>query len=76
MNRNIRAGFGAGEIKRDLLDNLFYLQGKFPEVATRNDWYLAVAYTVCDRLLHRWVNRPTITMSTNPEPSVIYPQSF
>jgi starch phosphorylase len=55
MNRNIRAGFGAGEIKRDLLDNLFYLQGKFPEVATRNDWYLAVAYTVRDRLLDRWV---------------------
>jgi starch phosphorylase len=55
MNRNIRAGFGAGEIKSDLLDNLFYLQGKFPEVATRNDWYLAVAYTVRDRLLDRWV---------------------
>src|SRR5262252_255649 len=55
MNRNIRAGFGAGEIKRDLLDNLFYLQAKFPEVATRNDWYLATAYTVRDRLLDCWV---------------------
>src|SRR5215475_15520947 len=56
MNRNIRAGFGPGEIKRDLLDNLFYLQGKFPEVATRNDWYLATAYTVRDRLMNRWVH--------------------
>jgi starch phosphorylase len=55
MKRNVRAGLGADEIKRDILDNLFYLQGKFPEVATRNDWYLAVAYTVRDRLLDRWV---------------------
>src|SRR6185503_13062209 len=36
-------------------DNLFFIQGKFPEVATRNDWYLALAYTVRDRLMDRWV---------------------
>src|SRR5437773_9046614 len=55
MRRNVRTGLDASEIKRDLIDNLFYLQGKFPEVATPNDWYLAVAYTVRDRLLNRWV---------------------
>src|SRR5438128_12228495 len=55
MKRNVRTGLEAPEIKRDIIDNLFYLQGKFPEVATRNDWYLAVAYTVRDRLLNRWV---------------------
>src|SRR3984885_291422 len=55
MNEDVRAGLGIDSIKKDLLDNLFYLQGKFPEVATRNDWYLAVAYTVRDRLLNRWV---------------------
>ena len=55
MKRNVRTGLEAPEIKRDILDNLFYLLGKFPEVATRNDWYLAVAYTVRDRLLDRWV---------------------
>src|SRR5438093_2035191 len=55
MTQDIRSGLSIEEIKRDLLDNLFYLQGKFPEVATRNDWYLAVAYTVRDRLLNRWV---------------------
>jgi len=51
----IRTGLQVAEIKRDLVDNLFYLLGKFPEVATPNDWYLAVAYTVRDRLLSRWV---------------------
>ncbi|HLH31615.1 MAG TPA: glycogen/starch/alpha-glucan phosphorylase, partial [Terriglobia bacterium] len=55
MSRNVRAGFTADDIKHDLLDNLFYLQAKFPEVATVNDWYLAVAYTVRDRLLDCWV---------------------
>jgi starch phosphorylase len=53
--RETRTGLGREEIRRDFLDNLFFLQGKFPEVATRNDWYLALAYTVRDRLLDRWV---------------------
>src|SRR5260370_38348352 len=55
MKRNVRTGLDVPEIKRDLIDNLFYLLGKFPEVATPNDWYLAIAYTVRDRLLDRWV---------------------
>ena len=55
MKRNVRTGLEVPEIKRDVIDNLFYSLGKFPEVATRNDWYLAVAYTVRDRLLNRWV---------------------
>src|SRR6267142_2093683 len=55
MNEDARTGFEVGEIKRDLVENLFYLQGKFPQVATRHDWYVAVAYTVRDRLLNRWV---------------------
>ncbi len=42
-------------IRRDLLDNLFYVLGKFPEVATLNDWYTAAAYTVRNRLMERWV---------------------
>jgi glycogen phosphorylase len=55
MKRNVRTGLDVAEIKRDVIDNLFYLLGKFPEVATRNDWFLATAYTVRDRLLNRWV---------------------
>ena len=42
-------------IKRGFLDNLFFLRAKFPQVATTNDRYLALSYTVRDRILHRWV---------------------
>src|SRR5262249_3531982 len=42
-------------IKEDLLDHLFYTQGRLPETATRNDWYMALAQTVRDRLLDRWI---------------------
>jgi starch phosphorylase len=52
----VRTGLGVEAIKRDLLDNLFYIRGRFAAVATTNDYYLALAYTVRDRLLHRWVS--------------------
>ena len=51
-----RTGIDNETLKRAFLDNLFYIQGKYPEVATRNDYYMALAYTVRDRLLHRWLN--------------------
>lgn len=51
-----RTGLDIETLKRAILDNLFFLQGKFPEIATQNDWYMAVAYTVRDRLLHRWIS--------------------
>src|SRR5512140_2085350 len=45
----------AEAIARDFVHNLFCRQAKFPEVATRNDLYLALAWTVRDRLLDRWI---------------------
>jgi len=45
----------ATEIKKDILNNLFCHQGKFPEVATLNDWYLAVSQTIRDRMMKRWI---------------------
>ena len=33
-----------------------YLQARFPEIATPFNWYMALAHTVRDRLLERWVN--------------------
>jgi starch phosphorylase len=43
-------------LKRAFLDNLFYMQAKFPALATQRDCYLALAYVVRDRLLQRWVS--------------------
>ena len=50
-----RTGLSVETLRRALADNLFYLQGKFPRIATKNDYYMALAYTVRDRLLQRWI---------------------
>jgi starch phosphorylase len=50
---DIRTGLDPEAIARAIVDNLRYLQGKLPRYATRNDWYLAVAHAIRDRLLAR-----------------------
>ncbi|MBN9690308.1 MAG: glycogen/starch/alpha-glucan phosphorylase [Verrucomicrobia bacterium] len=51
----VRTGLSAPSIAQDCRDNLYYLLGRFPQVASRQDHYLALAYTVRDRLLQRWI---------------------
>ena len=55
LSDDVRTGLSRSEIKRSIRESLFYLQAKFPAVATRNDYYLALAYALRDRLLHRWL---------------------
>jgi starch phosphorylase len=43
-------------IKHAFLDNLFYIQGKVPALATKTDYYMALAYAVRDRMLQRWIS--------------------
>ncbi len=50
-----RTGISIITLRRAIADNLFYVQGKFPTIATDNDYYMALAYTVRDRLLQRWL---------------------
>ncbi|PQJ95461.1 glycogen/starch/alpha-glucan phosphorylase [Chromatium okenii] len=50
-----RTGMSKEALKQAYIDNLFYIQGRFREVATSHDLYMAAAYTVRDRLLARWV---------------------
>ena len=50
------SGLDKEVVKRGFLSNLFYVQGKFPALATKHDYYLALAYTVRDQLLKRWVS--------------------
>jgi starch phosphorylase len=50
-----RTGLSPETLARALRDNLYYAQGRMPEVATPHDWYAALAYTVRDRLLERWI---------------------
>ena len=48
-----RTGMTVEALKRALADNLYYIQGKDEYFATPHDYYMALAHTVRDRLLHR-----------------------
>lgn len=50
----IRIGNQVTSIKQDFNDNLAYIQGRFAPIASPNDYYMALAYTVRDRLMERW----------------------
>ena len=54
-DESIRTGTSVAALKKAFFDNLYYIQGRFPEVATANDNYQALAYTIRDRLLHLWI---------------------
>lgn len=54
-HENVRTGMSVEALKRAYMDNLFYIQGRFRDVATPHDLYMAAAYTVRDRLLERWI---------------------
>jgi starch phosphorylase len=51
-----RVAMNKDALKRAFLDNLYYMQGKFPALATGNDYYMALAYAVRDRMLQRWIS--------------------
>jgi starch phosphorylase len=51
-----RTATDADAIRHSFLDNLYFVQARFPEVASQNDFYLALAWTVRDRLLSNWID--------------------
>jgi len=51
----MRTAGGVEPIKQAILDHLRYSQGRLPAQATVNDWYIAVALAVRDRLVERAV---------------------
>ncbi|MEP6883170.1 MAG: glycogen/starch/alpha-glucan phosphorylase [Gammaproteobacteria bacterium] len=51
-----RTALSKEALKNAFLDDLFYVQGKFPALATQHDYYMALAFAVRDRMLQRWVS--------------------
>ena len=51
-----RVALSKDAFKHAFLDNLFYIQGKFPALATKIDYYMALAYAVRDRIMQRWIS--------------------
>jgi starch phosphorylase len=54
-HEEIFTGTSSEVIARAILENLYHVQGRVPQIATPNDWYMALAYTVRDRMLSSWV---------------------
>ena len=50
-----RTGNTVADLTQAILDNLYYIQGRIPALATPTDWYMALAYTVRDRLMNDWI---------------------
>jgi len=50
-----RTALGVDALMQSFLDNLFFVQGRSTERATVNDLYMALAHTVRDRLVERWI---------------------
>ena len=65
-HEHTRTGMGVEALKRAFCENLFFVQGRSPSNATKRDLHLALAYTVRDRLLARWV-RTVDTAFENPQ---------
>ena len=51
----IRTSSTVGALKRAFADNLFYVQGRSGFIATVNDYYMALSFTVRDRMLNRFI---------------------
>jgi len=41
-------------IQQDVVRNLICRQARYPDIATTHDWYMALAFSVRDRMLARW----------------------
>ncbi len=55
MQNSVRVGKTPSELKQAILDNLYFVQGRIPELATTNDWYMALAFTIRDRMMNDWI---------------------
>ncbi len=49
------SGPGVEAIKQSMLENLCFSLAKLPQNATLNDWYLALAFTVRNRMMQQWI---------------------
>lgn len=55
-HEDTRTAMTGATIRRAFLDHVFYTQGKLPGLASANDLYQALAHTVRDRLVQRWIS--------------------
>jgi starch phosphorylase len=54
-SKDQRTALSVEALVQSFLDNLLFVQGRSTERATMNDLYMALAHTVRDRLVERWI---------------------
>jgi glycogen phosphorylase len=72
-----RTGMGVETLKQAMLENLRYVVGKDTGSATGMDYFMAVAYTVRDRILARWLaTKKSYSEHTSGSFATFPPSSF
>jgi len=67
----VRTAADRAAVAQALIENLHCLQAKRPQAATRNDWYMALAYTVRDRALDRYISTLERISGEHPSAKVV-----
>ncbi len=73
---SIRTGLESNELRAAVLDNLAYMQARTPQLATPHDWYMALAYSVRDRLLARWLATISTVAQTDSKVACYFSAEF
>jgi glycogen phosphorylase len=55
-NEDARTSMSCEALRIAMADHLFYTRGRYPEVASKQDFYMALANAIRDRLVQRWIN--------------------
>ncbi len=66
-----RATTPATDLTKKVIENLHHRMAKLPAHATRNDWYMALAHTVCDRVLDRYITTLDAIAGASVSPKVV-----
>jgi len=53
---DLRRDSSIAALKQSIIDHLAFTQARPQNLATRNDWYMALAFAVRDRMLDDWIN--------------------
>ncbi len=68
---SVRTALDRASVAQALIENLHCLLAKRPQSATRNDWYMALAYTVRDRALDRYISTLERMSGEHPSAKVV-----
>ncbi|HXX92679.1 MAG TPA: glycogen/starch/alpha-glucan phosphorylase [Planctomycetota bacterium] len=57
-----RTGLSAELLLRAIRDNLHFVLGRHPTLATHYEWFRTVAYTLRDRIMDRWIRNVPVLL--------------